>query len=168
MLIHALVRLVSVRAHTYGHLGGQSGYGRREGRLHVLHCHMKIAAGDRAPQKPDISAPSWLKASRRSADLPWVALFRVLGHLAAIGRAAAQLSPDLSTGEETGDLATRITKLEARPLTVAEAASVLGVAEKTVRRRIAAGTLAATRTGRRVVVHLDQDPVRYTARRARP
>lgn len=57
------------------------------------------------------------------------------------------------------DLQQRVAKLEARPLTVAEAAHVLGVATKTVRRRIKAGTLASTRTGRRVVVHLDRDPV---------
>lgn len=65
------------------------------------------------------------------------------------------------------DLLIRVAKLEARPLTVAQAARVLGVAEKTVRRRIEAGTLASTRTGRRVVVHLDHDPVGELARRAR-
>jgi excisionase family DNA binding protein len=65
------------------------------------------------------------------------------------------------------DLLMRVAKLEARPVTVAEAARVLGVAEKTVRRRIDAGTLASTRTGRRVVVHLDHDPVGELARRAR-
>jgi len=57
------------------------------------------------------------------------------------------------------DLQQRVAKLEARPLTVAEAAKVLGVATKTVRRRIKAGTLACTRTGRRVAVHLERDPV---------
>jgi len=65
------------------------------------------------------------------------------------------------------NLLIRVAKLEARPLTVAEAAEVLGVAEKTVRRRIDAGTLASTRTGRRVVVHLDRDPVVELARAAR-
>ncbi|MEO8214951.1 MAG: excisionase family DNA-binding protein [Myxococcales bacterium] len=57
------------------------------------------------------------------------------------------------------ELQVRVARLEARPLTVAQAAEQLGVTQKTIRRRIEAGTLASSRTGRRVVVHLDRDPV---------
>ena len=57
------------------------------------------------------------------------------------------------------ELQQRVAKLEARPLTVAEAARTLGVNPKTIRRRIEAGTLACSRTGRRIAIHLDRDPV---------
>lgn len=125
---------------------------------------------------------SGLKWSRRPVDRSAVAPFSQLRLLREAERSAAEAAKDLdfgaappepvpsppaARGPVDSELLIRVAKLEARPMTVAEAARVLGVAEKTVRRRIDAGTLASTRTGRRVVVHLDQDPVGELARRAR-
>jgi len=51
----------------------------------------------------------------------------------------------------------RLTVAERRPYTVAQAAGALGVSEKTIRRRVAAGSLKVARTGSRIAIYLD-DP----------
>lgn len=56
--------------------------------------------------------------------------------------------------ERVAELEDRLVVAERRPLTVAQAAEALGVAQRTIRRRIRAGTIQHRRTGRRVAVYL--------------
>lgn len=53
-----------------------------------------------------------------------------------------------------GNIESRLTAAEQRPMTVKQAAAVLGVSEKTVRRHADAGKLQHRRIGARITIYL--------------
>lgn len=73
-----------------------------------------------------------------------------LTQLADLPRIVAELQAKIET------LETRLTLAERRPFTVAQASAALGVSQKTIRRRVADGSLRVVRTGSRIAIYLDE------------
>jgi excisionase family DNA binding protein len=95
----------------------------------------------------DTASPRPRRAATPSTAEAFATTF---GALADLPRVVAELQARLETLEG------RLTVAERRPYSVADAAAALGVSQKTIRRRVADGSLRTVRTGSRIAIYLDE------------
>jgi excisionase family DNA binding protein len=100
----------------------------------------------RPPAKTRKAGDAANPTAARAAD----AFAATIGALADLPRVVVELQTRVT------DLEMRLTLAERRPYSVAEAARALGVSQKTIRRRVADGSLKVIRTGSRIAIYLDE------------